>query len=443
MKSLKKFKVKRSVIGKKLIFKTLSIFFTLLLFAACSTSKHELHDRGMIDSERRGIEIYNTDRELLGKTPLYYNYSKSRQHQLYYKIGDTLMPLEITCDRYGNFLFGYFFDCPNYFLISNEDYHLHESKKVSLLFVPPRPDWEIPNEIKTKIQKEYIIVKDKNLNEKLSSYGAYPQTLNEVINEPSIYEDHLKDNDINFLIFFFPIEGEENKYTPQIIEKEKFSIIENYTTTADTIETGLLESVLGLFNFFPNSLSVNYFFQGRVTTEFDGRKVKSDKRDVKRQSDILPTFLPIITAETVIFPYKYENSLWKFNFSPSINSYSFKYTDNLDDNFYILELESYGLYYNFNSNLILSNFVFTLSIGLGLKYESIQDTQGFVRNDLDLGTKTSFISTLFFNKRYFGQIGFNAYSLNGELQEQGLYRPEQYTEYFVSFGYYFPELKFL
>lgn len=419
---------------------TFSTTFFLLFFGCSNLTKDKSFLTGLIDSENRGESIFNSEGVLIGKTPFYFEYSGDRSEEFFYKDDGETSSFTIKCERLGNFLFGYFFNCPEYYKIKN----INGSKDVKppALLVRPRPKWEIPNSIRTEIEKRYLIVEDSEMNERLDLYDSHPFNLEDFKSDPEYILKVAKKSKIKFIIFFFPDPKNSQNINPIVVDIRKKIIIDSFVGTETSIKTGQLEGILKIFNFFPNSISFNYFFQGRVEGKKDGVKFKSDKRDVSRQSDFIPNFFPVIGIENIIYPIKYDGFKVRVRFSPSINSYSFKFTDNIDNELYILEAFGLGAYYNAQLNIIYNSILISYGLGIGLIYEDSKDTQSFSKTGMNINTRTFGSLTWFATKRWFLQLGLSNFSLSEDLRDQGSYGPEGFTEYFFGLGFYFPEIKF-
>ncbi len=414
--------------------------FIFFIFMGCSSiDKESKHLNVLLDSEKRGLEVFDENKQLIGKTPFYYKFKNQEDQKLFYKEGDSLTSLEISCERLGNFLFGYFYACPEYFRIENPNQDL--DFKPQVLFVKPRPKWKIPDDIRKEIEKRYVIVSDSELDKRLNLFDGHPKSIEEFKETPQTILRSVNHSNIDFILFFF--KEKDDEIAPIIIEIRNFLAIDTFKGKGEKFKAGTLEKALEYFDFFPNALTLNYFFQGRVEGKKDGVKYKSDKRDVARQSDFIPNFLPVIGIENILYPQKYDPGTLKFFFAPSFNSYSFKYSDNLDNELYIMEGLGLGAYYNAQLVYLYNPMAITFGAGLGLVYEDINDIQGFSNTGFDFRSRLFGSLTGFIGDRWFSQLGFVTYSLSSDLRDRGPYAPEGFSEFYLALGYYFPELRFL
>ena len=426
----------------------IKLFFlvSLLILTSCSGLQKKIK-YAVVDSTYRGLKIYNEDKKILGETPFFFPAKSQSKYQFFYKEKSFWKKAVLKCkkDLSPDFLVEGVRRCHQYFIIKNSLKIAQESKtkKTLVLF---NEDISIDESVLAKENLE--LIDEKKLKNEIKVYGFNdqldaPLTLEQIEIIKNLGEKYKADAYIHM-----------TKKQDQIIvsiwdiyTQKKIKDLKKIKIEKKEKDSRWARYISGLFNFFPNSIALNYFFQGRVNgkerTSAILKEYGSDKRDVSSHPNSFPRYIPLLSVENIINPYLYKSLDYDISFSPSINAFSFEYKDDLDQQIYVLKLQGYGLFYNFYLNLISPMGTTGFSLGLGAAYIRGKDSQGLDYSKVNALSKGSVTQTVFFTDRLFTQVGINMYSLTKVFEKRNtqVYVPDSYHEYFFSLGYYFPEGK--
>jgi hypothetical protein len=422
----------------------------LVLFIATSCAglrKYRSYTR--IVSDKPGVTVYNEDKQIIGETPFLYHLPNQRKHIFYLKEGGNWIRLSHKCkwNISATILVDGLSKCESDIKVPSRGKLTLKNKGKILPILPEIQTSEQGEVINQFLIKQGLSIKDYNKHSRFfQKYGIFPNSRKLTHMQTKTLDFLLKSYGYNQLIIF---EKQENGYTPLRIDIFTNKVLQKYEPIALQRYSSRFELVLNLFEFLPNAFALNYFFQGRIggderTLGFE-QKLRSDKRDLSSHPDGFPKYFPLISIENIIYPYKFETFDFKFNFSPSFNSYSFRYTDSLNGQNYVLEAQSYLIHYNAYLNFIHPLGTTTLGMGIGAGYLNASDNQTVDFSKFHSGIRSTVFHTVFLNDRIFSQLGVNLYTLPEEFHKtsQGPFLPQNYTEFFFSVGYYFPEFKSL
>ncbi|MFT6069703.1 MAG: hypothetical protein ACJAT2_001516 [Bacteriovoracaceae bacterium] len=438
------------------------------------------------DSTPRGLEVRNEKNDILGSTPMFFKVRpKGKRSFSFFKNGEKVGQQEYKCALdwggsivpniiwsplfpIGTILSGVFlftdsaskavYVCKNSLFVETEKKPLEKKSKKKIIALPIavgrgsladliRDHWH-ENQFKTNhideeflwnesIEHEFIYrgidlyanteplkIKRRFINEIGHKFGAthllhfsIEETKTEFIVTPKLYDIFtFKSEEASFL----------NKY---LIEKEK-------QTPANFWRRALRN-----IDFFPNALTLSYSARPKEKRIVVADPTQNGEFDTSTHPEAFPKFLTLFSVESVHHPQFFSSWDWGAFLSPNFGASSFRTSYSINGTAYNYDFESYHMGYT--ASLTGFTPIGQLNIGIGLlgSYYSLSDNTGYENSKFGLIVKLNLSYHKFFNERFYFTAGQRFYSPSKETTQKNEYQLESWGEYYMGFGYYFPEVK--
>lgn len=201
------------------------------------------------------------------------------------------------------------------------------------------------------------------------------------------------------------------------------------------------KKILRNIDLFPNAITLTYSGKPKENRIVPIDSTHNGEFSTQSHPDAFPKLFTTLGVESVHHPQFFSNWDWGGFLSPSFGASSWRSSYILNGTEYNFDFESY----NFGYNASLSGFspLGQVSVGIGLtgSYFSMADSKGFETSKVGLMTRTFLNYAKFFNDRVYFTFGVKFYSPSKSITGRPEYTLENWNEYYVGLGYYFPEVK--
>lgn len=455
----------------------------IILVTGCASISNN-HNLFVINSSHP-TQVYGQDKKVLGKTPFYTNIDTSRKQFLYtinnqgnYVAHPVRCPIDWTGSIIPNSIFsllggpgfiitgsflgidaynGDIFKCKDNIDINiGNDHKKIENNLPTVLLLPfVNQDSLVSKKVEDSVRK--ILQKQNSLqliplettNDILTQEDIHHSTSveheSESVFKKKIINSLFKSN-ANTFAQINTLSYERSTLTVQIVFKNGFTFENHSKLSPITIKLKniqMKEEIFDvkkqfqkIFNFLPNSISLSYgpTVKAHLNSEND--------QTTKRHPDSLPAIFSLFGVENVQNPRHYSNWDYSFYTFPSIGISSWAKDIERNPSNYSYQVTSYYTFYNMALTGHSPIGALALELGYGIGFYQLKNSIAFDENFWRSKIKIGINYTFFFNKKFYGRIGINQYSINGEITD-GITTQKGWLQSYLGIGYYYPNLRYL
>lgn len=445
----------------------ISLFFFLL--NSCGTFLQREHVV-QIDTEPRNAKVFHKDKHI-GNTPLFYKFSKKRHNKfsinsgenkdefedifmncsfnwsdsvipnLIFSISGPLLPIGfLAIDHYS----GGLYKCPKKLFVKVDSIkEIIKVKKRRVLMIPPfsqnyKLSYTILRLYKKRIKQFDIVDIDKG-NLELSFHGINNDKKWNIEN----IQDHIRlqvghELGITHFMFFELDHQDKNKLVVKAKLFDAFTKEKRPDESLNNVKIkfksnnekyNLLERIYyDAFRFLPNSLTASYSGNSSVFIE-----TQDEALDLGEHPRRFPRMIRTLGFGYILHPRLFRR--WDFNLSltPGLSFHGGSYNQSFFDAKYAFYEAGLTLFTPFG-------FVFA-GFGLGPSYFRIDDNLGHSFSGTRLLGKFELYYALYITDRYFLKFSTRILNVDSEGWNDPSLQLSGFSEYSLSVGYYYPELK--
>jgi hypothetical protein len=205
-----------------------------------------------------------------------------------------------------------------------------------------------------------------------------------------------------------------------------------------TVERSYIDTLIGIINLVPNTLTFTYLTNPKVYYNADQFSVSSaNSQDTDEHPEAVPRIVTFFGLANVLHPQFYGSWDWDFTTFPMFKLNAWQ-TQN--DNF-TTQMIAFMATYNIGLTGHTPWGALSLEAGYGMGNLNMQDSLGMSENKVKRSKRFNLNYVGFFDEKWYFVASLTQYEINSPVGRPGYYELEKWIQSSFGFGYYFPSLK--